>query len=100
MSLVDKRRPLDQAFIDGMRERFEVASWIDKIKNHIIDPKANPLQRTQIDCAKLLLAKVIPDLKSVEHSGEVTRRKDLTDAELDARLAELLRQREPVRTIQ
>lgn len=30
------------------------------------------LSQTQVNIAKLLLAKVLPDLTSVEHSGEVT----------------------------
>ena len=66
-------KPLDHDFIEGMRARIEVARNIDKLQAHIDDKDANPLSQTQLKAAEILLRKVIPDLKSVEHSGEVKR---------------------------
>lgn len=46
---------------------------------------------TQISAAKILLAKAIPDLKAIEHSGEIaTKYETLTDSELDAKIASAL----------
>lgn len=66
-------KPLDHDFLEGMRQRIDVAKTIDKLQAHIEDPKESPLSGTQLKAAEILLRKVIPDLKSIEHSGEVKR---------------------------
>lgn len=66
-------KPLDHDFIEGMRARIEVARTIDRLQAHVEDKDANPLSQTQLKAAEILLRKVMPDLKAVEHSGEVKR---------------------------
>jgi hypothetical protein len=62
-----KRLPLDHYFVEGMRQRIEVASIIDKLQSHIDDPAAYPLKQTQLAAARLLLERTVPVLQSIEH---------------------------------
>ena len=66
-------KPIDHDFLEGMRQRIEVAGIVDKLQKHVDDKDANPLTQTQLKAAEILLRKVIPDLKAIEHSGEVKR---------------------------
>jgi len=66
-------KPLDHDFLEGMRQRIDVGRTIDKLQAHVEDKDANPLTQTQLKAAEILLRKVIPDLKAVEHSGEIKR---------------------------
>lgn len=58
-----------------------------EIADQCDEPEANiPALRLKADIYKGLLAKCLPDLKAIEHSGTVTNRhvSDLSDAELAA----------------
>lgn len=86
MSL-DRRKPLDHAFLESMRERIEVSHIVDKLQGHVKDPEHTPLLNTQLKAAEILLRKVMPDQKAVEHTDE--RKRDLTREELIERLTAL-----------
>lgn len=77
-------KPLDHSFISAMRERIETATLVDKLQAHVKDPGKAPLSMTQLKAADILLRKSIPDLKAIEHSGEINKRavEDLSDDEL------------------
>lgn len=84
MSL-DRRKPLDHAFLEGMRDRIEVAAIIDKLQDFVRgDVRMRP---EQVKAAEILLRKCIPDLKSVEHTDGPKR--DLTREQLIERLTQL-----------
>ncbi|MHB1798558.1 MAG: hypothetical protein ACYCUI_09680 [Vulcanimicrobiaceae bacterium] len=40
---------------------------LDRLHNHAVGEQ--DMSQTQIAAAKILLAKVVPDLKAIEHSG-------------------------------
>lgn len=70
---LDRRKPLDHAFIEGMRDRIEVANIIDKFQNHVKDAERNPMTMTQLKAGETLLRKCMPDLKAVEHTDKPSR---------------------------
>ena len=69
MALDDKPKALDQAFIDGMRARIDVAMLIDKMQDHVRDAVTTPMRDSQIKVAIALLKKVIPDVQQTEIKG-------------------------------
>ena len=64
------------------RERIKIGVIMDRLNRHV----AGTLEMsvTQISAAKLLLSKVAPDLRAIEHSGSIEHRNadELTDSEL------------------
>lgn len=84
---LDRRKPIDHAFIEGMRDRIEVANIIDKFQHHVDDPLKHPMTMSQLKAGEILLRKCMPDLKGVEHSGSA--RRELTREELIERLTAL-----------
>lgn len=85
--MLDRRKPLDHAFLESMRDRIEVARIIDKLQDHVKDPDTYPMSGTQLKASQLLLAKCMPDLKAVEHTDAPAR--ELTREELIERLTQL-----------
>ena len=61
-SLIQKR----QAWSESMKTTL----LVKKLRDHVLDGPC--MDATQVQAARILLAKTIPDLKAVEHSGEVT----------------------------
>lgn len=55
---------------DRWKEKIKCGEIIDRLIKHINGTVE--LSTTQINAAKILLSKVVPDLKAMEHSGEVT----------------------------
>ena len=52
------------------RDRIQAQSIINRMTEHALGP--DPIMdASQVNAAKALLAKVLPDLKAVEHSGEM-----------------------------
>jgi len=84
MSL-DRRKPLDHAFLESMRDRIEVANIVDKLQACVKGEHA--MGKERIAAARILLAKVMPDLKAVEHTDD--RKRELTREELIERLTAL-----------
>lgn len=64
-------RPLDHAFIEGMRKRIELARVVDDCIAHVKDPAKTPMSKTQVQLAIALMKKVMPDLQAVAHSGSI-----------------------------
>jgi len=64
MAARKNRRTLD----DSWRERISASMLANRLSQHVNGEVE--MSATQIQAAKILLAKVIPDLKAVEHSGE------------------------------
>lgn len=52
------------------RARIQATRIIDKLQRHI-DGEVE-MQPTQINAARILLGKCVPDVKQTEHTGEVT----------------------------
>lgn len=68
-----KQQPMNgkerKAMSDEWRTKIQTGMIIYRCNEHI---KGNiELSATQVKCAQMLLNKVLPDLKAVEHSGEV-----------------------------
>ena len=72
---------------DVVRKRLRVSMLAKRLRDHALGQ--NEMTATQIKAAEILLRKAWPDLKAVEHSGEIGHTHQMTDAELDRRIAEL-----------
>lgn len=84
MSL-DRKKPLDHAFLESMRDRIEIARILDKLQECVMGVKI--MDKEQVAAARILLGKVMPDLKAVEHAEAPKR--DMTREELIERLTAL-----------
>ena len=71
------RRALNPAAVERIRERIKSDRLIDALENHVLNGKE--MQATQISAALGLLKKCVPDMASVEHSGEITHKVTLAD---------------------
>lgn len=81
----NRRKPYPEV----ARERIEGAKLLNKLADHA--EGLCEMSSTQIKAAEILLRKVVPDLKAVEHSGTITTRYEtLTDEELNAKIAAYL----------
>ena len=65
-------------------DRIKGAKIAGKLQAHIEDPEKTPLLPTQITAARILLAKVSPDMKQVESIIKDERKK--TREQIDAQL--------------
>jgi len=63
---MDKRR---KPYPTKAKERIDATMIIDKLRAHIKGELE--LKATQINAARILLNKALPDLKAVEHSGDI-----------------------------
>jgi hypothetical protein len=59
------------------RDRIRIGELMDRLQRHAFDECE--MSRTQISAAKLLLSKVAPDLRSIEHGGEVNHNVDVSE---------------------
>jgi len=59
-----------QAHQSAVRERIKVSQLLNRLQKNALGELEAPLTRDQIKCIEILLAKAIPDLKSIEHTGE------------------------------
>lgn len=74
---------------DKVRLRIRTGVLLTRLKKHALGEVE--MTATQVKAAEVLLRKTLPDLKAVEHSGQVSHT-TMSDAELDRRIAELSRQ--------
>ena len=74
------------------RDRIRPAIILAKLQQHVESADGDVMTMAQIKAAEVLLRKVIPDLKSIEHTGEVSlprlvidmrRRIDIQDVEAE-----------------
>jgi len=64
-------RPYEKWTPDVVRQRIQVGVICDKLAKHIAGKCK--MTATQVRAAEILLRKAVPDMASVEHSGEVTQ---------------------------
>lgn len=76
---------------EGVRLRLRAFTYVRKLREiadaaESAEPSQVPALRLKADIYSKLLNKVLPDLKAVEHTGEITQRHvaELSDAELAA----------------
>jgi hypothetical protein len=69
---------------DKVRQRIQTSMLVKRVENHALGNEE--MTKTQLAAALGLLRKTLPDLSSIEHSGQlnVRRADELTDAELAA----------------
>lgn len=53
---------------DEVRQKIQTSQLINRLTKHALSPKPI-MDASQVQAAKVLLAKAIPDLKAHEHSG-------------------------------
>lgn len=85
---------LNKRHQDMVREKIRASQLIKRLEKHV-DGDVD-LSATQVTAALGLLKKAVPDLKAIEHT-EGPREKspeEMTDAELDRRIAELIARKE------
>ncbi len=71
---------------DQIREKIQGSQIINRLQKHI---KNDCMTSSQVNAAKVLLAKIIPDLKSVDHANNpdnplIRDANELTDSQLAA----------------
>lgn len=59
-----------QAHHSAVRERIRTSQLLNRLQSNALGTLTPALTRDQIKSIEILLAKSIPDLKSVEHTGE------------------------------
>jgi len=59
--------------MEAWRKSFDTTLLIKKLNSHALGQEGAEMTRTQIDAAKILLAKTVPDLKAIEISGDPDR---------------------------
>ena len=57
--------------ISHAREIIKATELIEMLQINALDSNAEPLHQNKLHAIKILLAKAIPDLKAVEHTGDV-----------------------------
>ena len=69
---------------EEVRARLQINAIVSRLERHALGKLEPPMTKEQVMAAKILLAKALPDLVAIKHSGNVNvvRPDDLTDAEL------------------
>ena len=62
----NRRKPYPQIAV----ERVKSAKLLEALQNHALRMPDSEMTPTQVQAARILLGKVIPDLKAIEHTGE------------------------------
>jgi len=57
--------------ISKVRQIIKAEEIVNKLQNSILGKDPTPLTQNEINTCKILLAKAIPDLKAVEHTGNI-----------------------------
>ena len=57
--------------ISKARQIINAEKLINLLQDNVLDPNAEPLNQNKLHAIKILLAKAIPDLKAVEHTGDI-----------------------------
>lgn len=68
MQVAVAKRKVNRALDQQWREKIQVGPILTKLQDHI--QEKCELSSTQIAAAKILLGKVMPDVKQVEHTGK------------------------------
>lgn len=54
-----------------IRDLIKAEELVNKLQNSVLDPKQDALGQNEVNCIKILLNKSLPDLKALEHSGQI-----------------------------
>ena len=57
--------------VSHARQIIKAEELITLLQNNVLDKDADPLHQNKLHAIKILLAKAIPDLKAVEHTGSI-----------------------------
>lgn len=60
-------RTLRPRHSDEIRAKIQASQLINVLTNHVL--KGTEMSTTQVQAARVLLAKAVPDLKALEHTG-------------------------------
>lgn len=63
-------RPIGRRHQDDVRAKIQASQLVNRLTNHALGKIE--LSATQIKAIEILLRKSVPDLSSIEHTGEVT----------------------------
>lgn len=63
-----RTKPLSQPKLEEMRKRIQATLLLKKLEDHVLN--GSEMKTSQIRAAEALLRKVVPDLSSVQVSGE------------------------------
>ena len=59
------------------RDRIQASQLINRLENHVLNDV--DMSASQVNAAKILLGKVIPDMKQIEATVEVLKHEDALD---------------------
>jgi hypothetical protein len=71
-----KRALSTPAQADEWRKKIQVSQLVNRLRDHATGKVE--MSATQVQAARILLAKTIPDMKAIEHSGEVEHKVNAT----------------------
>lgn len=57
--------------VSHVRQIINAEKLINLLQDNVLDEKAKPLNQNKLHAIKILLAKAIPDLKAIEHTGDI-----------------------------
>ena len=57
--------------VSHARKIINAEKLLNLLQDNVLDPDAEPLNQNKLHAIKILLAKAIPDLKAVEHTGNI-----------------------------
>ena len=57
--------------VSHARKIIKAEELLKLLQNNVLDSEAEPLHQNRLHAIKILLAKAIPDLKAVEHTGDI-----------------------------
>jgi hypothetical protein len=63
---------------DDVKAKIQTSQLINRLTEHALS-ELPIMDASQVNAAKILIGKVLPDVKAVEHSGELNLRHSLTD---------------------
>jgi hypothetical protein len=67
---------LQKRHSDEVRTKIQASQLVNALQNRALSK--NKMDAVAVQAARILLAKVIPDMKAIEHSGEVEHKVNAT----------------------
>ena len=61
-----------------LRKNINGKLLIGMLNNHMLDPDQYPLKQTQVNVANMLLKRILPELRAVEHQGKIDNQINVT----------------------
>lgn len=57
--------------VSHARRIIKAEEILEKLQDNVLDDSAEPIHQNKLRAMTVLLSKAIPDLKSIEHSGNI-----------------------------